>query len=283
MARKKPLPGQLEIDQNFHEKPHVQQTAVRKKHPKRQLLFKDTEPDRGWMVAGFDVSLSVVAGAAVAWDEVLKKFKGPAFIEKRWTKEDHYFERLKVAGMAHEFILDLQAALSISISSKNVFIAEEEPWPFGLIKGGDSGWLKQQAEMSGAFLGGLVRYGFQNVSQMNTIRWRQMVANDLGITTHVSKWKDPKLCMVYNCAPANVGKFRTKQWALAYSENGNYWIEPVPNWADIIKGNSGNIPRPKNSRAKAHQPDDRYDALAICWTHYLELELDGILKRISET
>jgi len=281
MPKKKPLPGQLEIDSNFHEKPHVQQVAVRKKHPKRQLLFKDSKPDKGWMIAGFDVSLSCIAGAAIAYDAILNKFKGPVFVNQRWTKEDHYFER--VGFRSHELVLDLEHQMLLTLPLEKIFIAEEEPWPFGLIKGGDSGWLKQQAEMSGGFLGSLLHYGFRNVSQMNTIRWRQMVANDLGITTHVSKWKEPKLCMLYNCTPADTGKFRTKQWALAYSANGNYWQESVPNWPDIIKSQKlGNIPRPKNSRAKSHQPDDRYDALAICWTHYYELLQDGILPGLDK-
>jgi len=279
MPKKKPLPGQLEIDSNFHEKPHVQQVAVRKKHPKRQLLFKDTAPERGWVVCGFDVAMTNIAGAAIGWDAVLKKLKGPVFVDIRWTKEDHYFERLKWAAKSHEFILALQAQLVMSISPEKIFIAEEEPWPFGLTKGGESSWLKQQAEMSGAFLGGLVRYGFQNVSQMNTIRWRKVVADELGITTHVSKWKDPTLAGKYNTTPDNVGKFRTKQWALnpGYAFQGTF-SEEVPDFPDIISNAKlGRIPRPEGSRAKAVQPDDRYDALAVCWAHYTELMADSFL------
>jgi len=288
MPKKKPLPGQLEIDSNFHEKPHVQQVAVRKKHPKRQLLFKDSKPDKGWMIAGFDVSMSSVAGAAIAYDAILDKMKGPVFVIDRWTKEDHYFDRLKGAAKAHDYVHSLQAQLLISISPEKVFIVQEEPWPphGDFVKRGDSGWLKQQAEMSGAFLGGLVRYGFQNVSQIGNIRWRTTVANELGITTHVSKWKNPDMpkgwAATLNVAPKDLGKFRAKQWA---TQNSGYawqhaFTEEVPVWPDIIESQKhGKIPRPETSRAKAVQPDDRYDALAICWTHYLELEESGVLDK----
>jgi hypothetical protein len=136
--------------------------------------------------------------------------------------------------------------------------------------------MKQQAEISGAFLSGLVRWGYTNVSQMNSIRWRTMVAEELGITTHHSKWKSPELARKYNTTPKDSGKFRAKQWALG-SEEGMTFAEDIgfddviPDWPDIIKTKNGNTPRPEGSTAKAIQPDDRYDALAVCWTHYLEL------------
>ena len=277
--KKKVHPEQLELAPKLSRKPHVQKIVPRKKSRANRISIADPRPDKGWIVCGFDVSMSCIAGAAIAYDAIIRKFKGPVFVEVRWTKQDEYFDRLKVAAKSHELIFDIIGQFHLSLPLEKIFIAQEEPWPFGLVRGGESGWLKQQAEISGAFLGGLVRYGYENVSQMNTIRWRTVVANDLGITTHHSKWKDPTLCAVYNCIPKDAGKFRTKQWALAYSKNGNYWNEEVPLWPDIIKSqNLGNIPRPKNSRAKAHQPDDRYDALAICWTHYMELTDEGILS-----
>lgn len=281
MPKKKVHKGQLEIAASKSVKKSDAVKRPVKKKKRKGISFREDKPPKGWMVCGFDVSMSSIAGAAFAWDGVLKKFKGPVFTEIRWSHEDHYFDRLKAAAKSHDLVLDLQGQLLLSIDHEHIFIAQEEPWPFGLARKGDSQWLKQQAEVSGAFLGGLVRYGFENVTQMNSIRWRQTVAygisNTFGedVTTHHSKWKSPKLAAQYNSTPANSGKFRTKQWALDVMAPyfGQQWGGEIPDWPDIINSTKlGKIPRPEDSKAKALQPDDRYDALAVGWTHYLELE-----------
>lgn len=281
MPKKKVHKGQLEISASKSVKKSDAVKRPVKKKKRKGISFREDKPPRGWMICGFDVSMSSIAGAAISYDAVLKKFKGPVFAEIRWSKEDHYFDRLKAAAKSHDLILDMQGQMLLTLGHDEIFIAEEEPWPFGLARKGDSQWLKQQAEVSGAFLGGLVRYGFENVTQMNSIRWRTIVANgiseDLGedVTTHFSKWKSPKLCDRYNCAPKDSGKFRTKQWALDVMAPyfGQQWETEIPDWPDIIENTKlGKIPRPEDSKAKAVQPDDRYDALAIAWTHYLELE-----------
>lgn len=283
---KKVHKGQLEIGSKFHDKADAQGKRPQKKHKAKGVSFpKSTQPDKGWIVAGFDTSMSSIAGAAIAYDGILKRFKGPVFANVRWTKEDHYFDRLAVCAKSHEIFLDLQSQLFLSIPLDKIFIVQEEPWPFGMVKGAESGWLKQQAEISGAFLGGLVRYGFQNVSQMNTIRWRTMVAKELGITTHHSKWKDPNLpkgwAAQFNAAPKDIGKFRTKQWAFDWDAGTGREMgfpEIIPDWPDIIEsGKLGKIPRPEDSKARAVQPEDAYDALAIAWAHYLELDESGLL------
>lgn len=269
--------------------PHVQKKRPTKKHKKRGISFPE-KPPKGWMVAGFDVSMSSIAGAAIAWDAILKKFKGPAFAEIRWTKEDEYFDRLNAAARSHEIVLDLQAELLLSLALEDIWIAQEEPWPphGSFIKRGNSGWLKQQAEMSGAFLGGLTRYGFTHISQMGSIRWRgviaEMISESTGedVTTHHSKWRSGKLAQQYNCKPTDSGKFRTKQWALDVMAPyfGQQFSVPnvVPDWPDIIESTKlGRIPRPEGSKAKAIQPEDCYDALAICWTEYLDLKSSGLI------
>lgn len=233
---------------------------------------------RGWMVAGFDTSMSSIAGAAIGWDETLQKLRGPEFIEVRWSKEDHYYDRLKQAAKSHEIILDLMHELKLSLELDEVWIAQEEPWPMGLVGKGASAFLKQQAEISGAFLGGLVRYGYTQVSQMNSMRWRTMVAQDLEITTHHSKWRSPELAAQFNCKPSDSGKFRTKQWAMnpGYAFMGGAFPNEIPDWPDIIESSKlGKIPRPEGSKARAVQPADQYDALAIMYTHYQELLDEG--------
>jgi hypothetical protein len=256
----------------------------RKKHPKKKLPQPRELRSRGWAVLGFDISLSSIAAAGIGYDETLKKFKGPEFMYLRWEKDDEYFDRLKEAANAHLLIDALLTELGLVLNMDEIFIAQEEPWPVGMaLRGGASSFLKQQAEISGAFLGGLVRWGYTNVSQMNSIRWRQVVASDLGITIHHSKWRSPELALQYNCKPIDSGKFRAKQWALnpGYAFQGGAFPNEIPDWPDIIHSKDGNKPRPEGSVAKAIQPDDRYDALAVMFTHYLELQELGMFDELT--
>ena len=239
-----------------------------------------TERDSGWMVAGFDTSQSCLAGAAIAWDATMRVFKGPVFTIERWMGGEDYMSRIRKCGYSFELILDLKHKLGVITDSEHIFIAQEEPWPMGMAGGSNftSGYLKQQAEISGAFLAGMLRFGYTNVVQMNSTRWRQIVAADLGITIHHSKWRDPVLCKQYNCIPQDSGKFRSKQWALGYAPFSERFHFKVPDLPDIIKSKHGNTPRPDGSKAKAIQPADEYDALAICWTFYNELQESKLLS-----
>jgi hypothetical protein len=265
----------------------------RKKHPKIPAKSSVSEakgkalpkipgkPPRGWMLAGFDTSMSSLAGAAIAYDGITKKLKGPVFVMRRWSKEDHYFDRLKMAAMAHELISDLQTELVLTMGPEEIHIAQEEPFPLtgGFTQKGNSGWLKQQAEISGAFLGGLLRYGYTNLWQMSSMDWRQMIANDLGITTHHTKWRSTDLVQQFNCNFKDSGKFRSKQWAHPEFQIFKDFPDGIPDWPDIIETTKlGKIPRPEGSKARSVQPDDRYDALAILWTLYLDLKAQGIIS-----
>lgn len=236
--------------------------------------FKD-RPDKGWMIVGFDTSPSVLAACGIAYDKILNKYKGPVFTTKRWNTGIEYFERIRDSSKSHELILDLLMKLKLTLSNDEIWIAQEEPWPLGITLGKTSGYMKQQAEISGAFLAGLVRWGYPNIAQMNTTHWRQVVAADLGITIHHTKWRSPELAVKYNCLPEDSGKFRSKQWARSFPREN--FPELVPDFPDIIHTRAGNTPRPEGSVAKARQPADEYDALAIAWTFYLELLKDGLL------
>jgi hypothetical protein len=265
------------IPHKFRKKP------IARAKGKKKLKFPDKK-DRGWMIAGFDTSMSSLAGAAIAYDRTTKKMKGPKFVMRRWSKEDHYFDRLEMCARSHELIWDLLSELVVTTESEHIFIAQEEPIPLGMIGRtgkGQSGWMKQQAEISGAFLGGMLRYGYQNLFQMNTTSWRQMVAEDLGITIHHSKWQSIAVAEEFNSTIKDSGKFRTKQWAMnpGYAFMGGAFPEEIPDWPDIIESTKdGKIPRPEGSKARAVQPDDRYDALAIMFTLYLDLLEQGVLK-----
>ena len=255
------------------------------KHKKKEPNFK--EHDHGWMVVGFDTSMSSIASAAFAYDAVLRKFKGPVFKTVRWNyPQDDYFDRIRSAANSHDFIFDLQTLLNVSMEPGEIFIAQEEPWPMGVSISRTSGFLKQQAEISGAFLGGLVRWGYTNVAQINNTRWRQMIANDLGITIHHTKWKSPELALRFNCKPGDSGKFRSKEWALDYwdreSQELHVFPNVIPDLPDIIERKDGKMPRPEGSTAKAVQPEDIYDALAVGWTYLKELHENGVLKTLAE-
>lgn len=251
---------------------------VQKKRPvkKKRSLAKvpGRTSEKSWLICGFDTSMSSIAGAAIAWDETLKKLRGPKFIMNRWSKDDHYFNRLTEAAKAHEFILGLQDELGISVDAAQVWIAQEEPFPpHGSFTGrGQSVTLKQQAEISGAFLGGLLRWGYIEIWQIGNTTWRKVVADQLNesgitkdLTLHPPKWNDPALALRYNAKPKGCGKWRAKQWAQDVYEPWSVQRTgcEIPDWPDIIESKDGKIPRPGDSKAKGVQPDDRYDALAI--------------------
>lgn len=226
---------------------------------------------KGWAALGFDLSTSSIAGCLVGYDSILDRFVGPHFLMRRWGKEDHYFSRLEMVARAEEHVQDLLASAKLFLDLDEIFIAVEEPFPphSGFTARGNSQSLKQQAEISGAFLGGLMRYGYREIYQIGNHLWRQVIAEDMEISIHHSKWKDPSLAAIYNCKPADVGKFRAKQWAFhtlgiapVLAQMG--FPEEIPDWPEIIGSKGGKIARPENSIAKAIQPDDRYDALAIC-------------------
>lgn len=259
----------------------------RKKHKPLVKAKPRVLRKRGYMVCGFDTSMSSLAGAAIGWDATLRKFVGPEFVLRRWSKDDHYFTRLKDAAQAHDLVLDLQHGLGLQLNLDEVWIAQEEPWPVGMVGHSKhiSGFLKQQAEISGAFLGGLIRFGYQQVSQINSAHWRKLVADMLSdstgedVSTHYTKWKSGALAQRFNCKPADSGKFRTKQWALDVMLPffGQMYQTEIPDWPDLINRPSGLLPRPEDSVAKAVQPDDRYDSLAIMWWHFQQLLEEGLM------
>jgi hypothetical protein len=257
---------------------------VRAKHKKVKLAVP-VKRSKGWAALGFDLSTSSIAGCLLGYDATLDRFTGPHFLMRRWTKEDHYFSRLQMAAQAEEHIHDLLSDAKLFLELDEIYIAVEEPFPphSGFTGRGNSQSLKQQAEISGAFLGGLMRYGYRELYQIGNHQWRKIIADDLGITIHHTKWKDPALAEIYNCKPTDTGKFRAKQWAFhelgvapALAQIG--FPEEIPDWPEIIKTDKdGKVPRPETSRAKALQPDDRYDALAMSVWMMNELKKAGVI------
>jgi hypothetical protein len=222
---------------------------VARKFKAEASSYKGREPT--WMVVGFDISMSSISGAAMMFDGLLDKIKGPAVVNERWSREIHYFDRLKVAAKAENFIYDLMSGLKGAVVEwDQVFIAVEEPWPMGIVKKAESGWLKQQAQIQGTFIGGLIRAGFTNVYEVNAQSWKKVVADELGVKVGVSK----------------DFKWVVKKWAIE-----TYGLEDLP---DLIKNDKlGLIPKPEKSRAKPIQPEDVYDAMGLCaWMERQYLE-----------
>jgi hypothetical protein len=205
---------------------------------KAKLAQPATKPaDKSWAVIGVDTSLSSLVGVGMAYDSVLDKQRGPGICSRRFERDVHYLERVKAAAEAHIFVSDVLSDIGpMTIPLENIYIAVEEAWPAQLAKKGDSAWLREQAMMVGAFLGGLVRYGYWNVYVVNNQVWKKPIRVETEI--------------------GNPDKWDVKAWAIeAYG---------LPDLPDLIDHSTrGLIPRPEKSKAKARQPNDIYDAAGI--------------------
>lgn len=227
--------------------------------PKKQIPVKKKRKTKPvskptWVACGFDVSMSVIAGAAIGFDGTLGRLCGPVFVERRWQRNTDYFKRLSDAAHAATFIHDLIAKLLLTPELVEIHIAVEEPVPMGLFKRGESGWVKQQCQISGAFLGGLVRYGYPNIYEINNMTWKQPIAFEMDTTV-----RNPNF------------KFIIEEWGRDVYPN-------VPEFPPLIENKKlGKIPKPETSKAKPIQPDDRYDALGVMGWMQSEIEEGNIV------
>ena len=216
-----------------------------------------------WVCVGVDASYYGISVAVVAKTTEGKIRVGTA--AKRWTKVDDYFSRLADAAKGHEILLNAFQDAKVMCELHQVFIAQEEPVAIGHLQRIEGRVMKQQCEISGAFLGSLFRWGWHQVWQIQANQWRALVARDLGITIHHTKWNPDKW----------IGKFRAKQWVKEFHPT---WDK---DWPDIIKNEKhGMIPRPVNSRAKPVQSNDLYEALAMAqWMREALKTMKSLLKR----
>lgn len=197
--------------------------------------------DKSWAAAGWDTSMTAISVVAFGYDGMTDKMRGPFYGEIRFMPEDDYFYRLGMAARSHDLAVDVLGKLWSPI--EQVHMAFEEPWYYGAVKQGASGWLKQQAEVAGAVKGSLVRYGYKNLYEINNSQWRAVLKRE-GVT--IRKGAE--------------GKWDVKDWAI------KAW--GLPDLPDLVKSKSGaKIPRPESgfgARAKPVQPNDIYDAAACC-------------------
>lgn len=187
---------------------------------------------------GVDTSMSSIACAGIMWDGTLGKIQGPVWSIHRWNTDDWYYKRMREAACSHNFILDLLAQFKAPVDLDEVHVGVEEI-SFGYITKGKSSYIKQQMQIQSCFLGGLLRFGYSNVYEVNVKSWRSLVAYDLEMKQN-----------------ADFTKWTVKEWAKeVYPE--------IPDWPDLINSKGGKVPRPKSSVAKAVQPDDRFDTTGI--------------------
>ena len=205
-----------------------------------KALKLQTEPVPSWIALGVDISMSSIAIAAIGWDKTMRKMRGPSLHTTRWNQGEHYFERMEDASRAQNLVDAAVSGLNFYVSGmEDIFIAVEEPWPLGIVKRAQSAWIKQQAQMSGSFIGGLLRYGYRNVYEINNQQWHGIVRAHFKPET----------------IPQKEIKWKVKEWALEAFD--------VPAFPDLIQSKHGKIPKPDTSRAKPEQPDDIYYALGI--------------------
>jgi hypothetical protein len=185
---------------------------------------------------------------------------GPHTISLRWEKGTDYFTRMVAAAKAPDLMHDLMGSI-VGAELDQVFIAIEEPVSFGHMQRMQSQSIKQQIQIQGAFMGSLLKWGWQNIYEIQANQWRKIIADDLGITIHKDKYQNASFLPLpdgYHVASGAVGKFRSKQWVQQFHPDWD------GGWPDLIQHNKlGAIPKPETSKAGSFQPDDRYDALPI--------------------
>lgn len=207
-----------------------------------------------WVCVGIDTSLYGISVGGIAKTKDGKIRVGA--VARRWDRNVDYWDKMKSAAMSHEVLHDLFAEMKLECNLDEVYIVIEESAAIGHLQRGASKALKQQIEIGGAVIGGILRWGWVNLWQIQAQQWQKPVAEDLGITTHHTKWNPTK----------KEGKFRAKEWIEKFHPKWD------GHWPDIIKHSKlGNIPRPDDSKARGFQSDDRYEALAMA--HFQRLEL----------
>lgn len=226
-----------------------------------------------YVAVGADVSMSTISLAGLAKTKDGKLRHGAVSI--RWDKDYDYFRRMKEAAKAHDAMLELFKALKVMPELTDVYIAAEEPVPIGFFqrasKGQASGqagaYLKQQVQISGSFLGGLLRWGWEQIYEIQANQWRKLVADDLAehhgidFTTYKPKWAS-EIVLPLNLPSEikvkgdSVGKYRAQQWMRTLHSK---WDK---GWEDIVGTSKGQRLR-GDSKAQGLQCNDIYEAFAM--------------------
>jgi hypothetical protein len=231
---------------------------------KKRKAISTTEKYRhvDWVALGIDASMSSISIAGTAQLKSGKRRRARA-VAIRWERGTDYFERMEAASRAHTAVLDLLGMLKVMPDADQVYIAIEEPVSYGHLKRGQSAFVKQQCQISGALIGGLLRWGWKQIFEIQANSWRKIVADDLGITIHHTKWNPEG-------RSSNQGKYRAQEWVEKFHPKWD------GHWPDLITHTKrGLIHRPEGSHAKGQQSDDRYESLAMMEWMVREIESVG--------
>jgi hypothetical protein len=220
-----------------------------------------------WVAVGIDTSTYSISGAMCAKQHgVISEVRTHVV---RWEKGTDYFDRMRGAASGADFMHELMGP-NVAAECNEVFIAMEEPVSFGHLQRSASQSVKQQIQINGSLMGSLLKWGWENIYEIQANQWRKIVAEDLGITTHKSKYSNQEFLPLpkgWNVLADAVGKFRSKQWVKQFHPEWDH------DWPDLIShGTRGVIAKPEESKAKSFQPDDRYDALPIMAWMVREIE-----------
>lgn len=209
--------------------------------------------EQSWAALGADTSMSSIVVCGIGYDAVLDKMTEVSFAEVRWTADDDYFKRLGDAARADKLIHQVVSRFYV-LEPRQIFIALEEPYYYSASRNRDSKWLKQMAEVSGAFKGGLVRGGYHEIHEINNSQWKAVLRKE-GVE-FIKGGRELSAREKKEVALAN--KFIVKDWVIAA-----YGLPDLP---DLVKSKTGGkIPRPDagyGAKAKPEQPNDVYDAAA---------------------
>src|ERR1041385_3766103 len=158
--------------------------AVKKKKrpgfPSKPVSGKTRWTRAEYVCIGVDISMSSISLGGIAKTKDGKIRTGAFAV--RWQKGTAYFDRMKEAARAQDVVDGLMEALKVMAEPEDVYFAIEEAVSFGHLQRHASNSMKQQVQISGAFIGGLLKWGWPNIIEIQANHWRKIVADDLGIT-----------------------------------------------------------------------------------------------------
>lgn len=203
--------------------------------PKKAFKKKPAKP--AVTAIGIDISPACMAGCIKVYDPTLNRLYGPGWHIKRWPKGTPEIQKLGEVAKGHDFLFELMGTIPYGIirDFTTIHLAIENVPP----KAMNAQRQAQQLQIIGAFVGGLARYGYQNIHLVTPRAWQAYISADFDMKAN-KDWT----------------KWHVKNWCIE--------VYDAPKWKDLIYNSKlGLIPKPKGSKAMPVQPDDRYDACGI--------------------
>lgn len=230
----------------------------------------ETQQDRSaqassWAVIGVDTSLTAVSVVVHGYDSITDSTK-TFFDEIRWMPEVDWFERLRAASKTDALVNSL-VVKTWTRNPKRTYVGVEESWPTGMVNMGQSGHLRQQAEVQGVVKASLYSGGYSEIREVNNSSWRKTL-RESGV---------PFEPIPRGTVEREKKRIKLANKALIKTEMMAFF--DLPDLPDLVKAKNGSkIPRPESgfgAKAAAVQPSDVYDAAAVALHLLVELEREG--------